>query len=219
MIFGYEDFDAGAVEHANGGLVDTRGEDLLGASGEEGDAAVLFADRGVAFLEIVFGWQGLGSELQHGPEAFGKALRERFEYGRDFGGGPKAVGVGNGFKEGESLQFLGERSLALLFGPSAVGGNEFAVLDSGGAGGDAGQATEAVVDVGIDRSGVELAFERFFHEEDAPARRIHLVSHCCVGGTGREAEAAVHAGFDRLLHRGEFGSERFFGNLAEHGIV
>ncbi len=87
--------------------------------------------------------------------------------------------------------------MAALLGVGAERGDELAVGDPGGARGLAGLAAEAVVDVGERGLELELTLEDLLHEEDAPARRVHLLAHRRVGRAGRQAEAAVHARLDR----------------------
>ncbi len=55
---------------------------------------------------------------------------------------------------------------------------------------------------------VQRALEHLLHQEDAPARRVHLLAHRHVGRAGRQAEAAVHAAADRVRHRLALGAER-----------
>ena len=57
----------------------------------------------------------------------------------------------------------------------------------------AGQAPEAAVEVHGGVGERQRALERFLHQHDAPARRVHLLAEHHVGRAGGQAEAAVHA--------------------------
>ena len=78
--------------------------------------------------------------------------------------------------------------------------DELVVLDSRGAGGDAGHAAETVVDV-LAEVLAEGSFARrgLVHHVDAAARGVHLFAPQDVGGASGKAKAAVDAGIDDLL--------------------
>jgi len=77
--------------------------------------------------------------------------------------------------------------------------DQLLVLHAGRAGGDAGHAAEALVDVVHEGVGhADLALGGQLHQRDAAARRIHLLAPQKVRRAGGEAEAAVHAIGDQL---------------------
>src|SRR6202162_1499272 len=67
------------------------------------------------------------------------------------------------------------------------------VFDSRGACRLARAAGDAAVQVQLRARGDRRALEHLLHEVDATARAVELVAQQVVGGTGREAEAAMHA--------------------------
>ena len=85
------------------------------------------------------------------------------------------------------------------FGFGAGVFEEFGVIDAGGTGGHAGEATETKIHfLGESASGVEFAISDSAHECNAAARTVALELGGVVSGAGGEAKAAVHA----LLHDG-----------------
>ena len=71
---------------------------------------------------------------------------------------------------------------------------QMAVVDAGRAGGLAGAAGEAAIQVQLRAAGRGGALEHLLDLVDAPARTIQFVTEQLVGGAGRIAEPAVHAG-------------------------
>src|SRR5687768_6530300 len=88
--------------------------------------------------------------------------------------------------------------------------DELAELDAGRACRLAGAAVEALVDVVVVSGAVrvEPAVEHVLHQPDAPARRVHLDAEERVRRAGRQAEAAVHAARDELVHGRVAGPEQ-----------
>src|SRR5262249_43223959 len=77
--------------------------------------------------------------------------------------------------------------------------DERVVLHAGRAGGHAGHAAQAAVEVADDRRvEARLRVGELLHEVDPAARRVHLLAPRDVGRAGRQAEAAVDAGLDEL---------------------
>jgi hypothetical protein len=72
--------------------------------------------------------------------------------------------------------------------------------DTGRTGRGAGQAAEAAIDVRLHVGERELTFERRLHQQDAPARRVHLLAQLAIGRARRQAEPAVDARRDRVRH-------------------
>jgi len=100
----------------------------------------------------------------------------------------------------------------------ANAGNEFVVLDAGGASGGAGEAAEAAVEV-ADGGGGEGgdAFVNGVHEVDAASGGVVFFADDAVAGAGGQAEAAVDAGIDdRLL--GWFGAVEGEGGFLRCGL-
>ncbi len=156
---GNDDFDAVGVEDANGGVVESRESDLCDASGEEGDATAFLSDGGIGAAELLEEewsfdfWQelfavGETEEFEHAAEA-----DEALETGtlvepneaREHG---DAIGVRKKFAECEIARDAGEeRTLVVALDERAGVLDEHAVLNGRRAGGFAGAAVEAFVDV------------------------------------------------------------------------
>src|SRR5579859_5088095 len=80
--------------------------------------------------------------------------------------------------------------------------NQLAVVHTGRARGHARHAAEASVEVPHPlRRNLRLAFRCKFHQQDAPARRVHLLVPQNVRRAGGQTEAAVHALVDDFLRR------------------
>ncbi len=105
------------------------------------------------------------------------------------------------------------------FHDGAADVEQAAVLHAGRAGGFAGAAGQAAVEMQLRLGGGRLAFQHLLDQVDAAARTVELVAEQLVGRTGGGAEAAVHAfaqdgvGFAalrRVLDEvGEIGLHRF----------
>jgi hypothetical protein len=83
----------------------------------------------------------------------------------------------------------------------AGGLDQLVVLHAGRAGGDAGHAAKALVEVADHLVVHGLALQPDLHQVDAATRRVHLLAPQQVGRAGRQAEAAVDAVVDQLLLR------------------
>src|SRR5690348_16831350 len=84
----------------------------------------------------------------------------------------------------------------------ARGLNQLAVIHTGRAGGHTRHAAEAGVEVPHPlRSHLRLALRSKFHQQDAPARRVHLFVPQDICWTSGQAKAAVHALVDDVLRR------------------
>src|SRR4030095_16318848 len=80
--------------------------------------------------------------------------------------------------------------------------DENVVLHARWAGGHAGHAPHALVEVTHHRGGERnLGFPQPAHEVDATAWAVHLLAPALVGRAVREAEAAVHAVVDEVSLR------------------
>jgi len=157
--FGDDDFDPVGVEDADGGVVESGEGDLRDASGEECDASTLLSDGGIGAAEFLeeewsfdFGEKlfaiGETEEFEHAAEA-DEALEsgaliepdEACEHG-------DAIGVREKFAECEIARDAGEeRALVVALDEGAGVLDEHTVFDRRGAGGFAGAAVEAFVDV------------------------------------------------------------------------
>src|SRR5580704_5932129 len=110
--------------------------------------------------------------------------------------------MGKSRKHEPPVEFLAGRTYRFALDLRARGFDEFSIVHAGRAGGHAGHATEATVEM-ADPFGIHFrsAVAREFHEVDAAAWGIHLLAPQNVGGANRQAKAAVHALFDDLVRR------------------
>ena len=98
----------------------------------------------------------------------------------------------------------------------AVTGEQCAVLDARGAGGDAAEAAEAAVNVRLRLCGGQAALQHGFHQHDAAARRVGFVAQQLVGGAGGQAKAAMHTRADCVGHGWRLCAKLFNGNVVLH---
>ena len=88
-----------------------------------------------------------------------------------------------------------------LLGPHPGRLDELVVLHARRAGGHAGHAAQAAVEVLRGRGGERGPVEKLVHQVDPAPRRVHLLGPQLVGRTGRQAEPAVHAVLRHLAQR------------------
>ncbi len=200
LILGDNDFAAVGGEHADGGLIEIRKYDIGDAAGEEGDTGAARAGCWIGFAQTA------KEKIIVDPrqEAFLLGDAEKFQ---------DADAAGNGLQAGALIQTkqaggvrevkrTGQQSAeneiardasdpgAGIFALNARAGvlDEFAVLDAGGAGGLAGAAVQAfvnVIDKGIGDG--QLALLDVDHLADAAARGIRFQIPEAIGGAGVEA--------------------------------
>ena len=94
------------------------------------------------------------------------------------------------------------------------------VVDAGRAGGHAGEAGEAAVDVAHHLLGRRAAgFQHVLDQVDAPARAVELVAEQQEGRAGRGAEPAMDAGAQDLVGGGDIGvAQLFSGEIRLHRV-
>ena len=94
----------------------------------------------------------------------------------------------------------------MLFGEFAADLDQAAVLNSRGAGGFAGLAGQATIQVQLRGGAGFAALQHILDQIDAPARSVEFVAEQLVGRAGGVAHAAVHAtGDDAARALGGFG--------------
>ena len=223
LRLGDDDFAAVGGEDADGGFIELTKSDIGDASGEEGDAGAARTRGGIspaktAEEKII---------VDARKEAFALRDAEKFEDADTAGDELQARAlidtedaseVGDAMRIGEQVA---EDEIArdasepgpLVVALDARAGvlDELAVLDARRAGGFAGPAVEAFVDVidegigdGVFALGIirELALRDVDHLVDAAAWGIGFEIPEAVGGAGVEAEAAVDAAGVVLVGRG-----------------
>lgn len=209
LILWGDNFAAFRGEDAGGGGVDVREKGALDTAEEKADTATLFAlsesdgrdgfDGRDGREQRVHGGDGFGEQFEKADGAKGElqagfAIKEERPAEQI-----EASGTREGFEEQAAMEFVPGRTMEVAFDLRASGFDEFAVFDTGGAGGHAGDATEAGIEMAnecfVEGSG---AVEGHFHEIDATAGGIHFFGPEDVGGTDGETEAAVNALVDQI---------------------
>ncbi len=219
---GDDDFATVGGENAYGGFIELRESDIRDASGEESDAGAARAVGGVgptvAAIEKVV--------IDAREETFAIGETEKFQdadaarddlQSRALIETENAREIGNEMRIGEQMaedeithDAIKPRTLVIVLDACARVFDEFAVFDTGRAGGFAGAAVEAFVDViykGIGDGDVslkfvmELALRDVDHLVDASAGGIGFEIPEAIGGAGVEAEAAMDAAGVVLVDR------------------
>jgi hypothetical protein len=113
----------------------------------------------------------------------------------------------------------GRARCGLLFGQVAADLGDLPVLHAARAGGLAGAAGQAGVEVGARAVGrALLALEQLLDQVDAAARAVQFVAQHLIARAGGGAEAAVHAGLDERLSALRLGvALEGWGQLGVHG--
>ena len=210
------DFDAVVGEGFDGGGVDVRIEDLLGAADEEGDFSLPGAFGWGDFRPGLFGWKGVRKEVEHGAEALGGDRGEDFGDFAKLGAEPETLGVWQSLGNEGAADFFEKRAFAILIGEGAEGGNEIPVGHTGGAGGFAGEAAEAGVEVWEGGFHFEFTFEDFFHEDNASTGGVHFLAEFLIGWASGEAESTMNTGLDSIRHGFAEWAVFFWINVVEH---
>src|SRR4051794_16438782 len=185
-------------EDADRGLVDVAEEDPLDAALHEGDRAAL--DRGLGRLD-------LGQALERPARRRGRREREhraqprarhqRRELGRQRRAGherAKPPRVREQLEDRLAVRALLPRARLAALHLRAHALDQLVVLHARRTRRHARHAAQAAVEVG-DHLGRDLLalLVADAHEQDAPARGVHLLLEDRVARAGRQAEAAVHA--------------------------
>lgn len=123
--------------------------------------------------------QGVGHER---PDELGGA-QERSEAAR----------VGQHSTQEEPLQPFAERSRAQPLDVCPADVEQARILDARGAGGLAGAAAQAAIEMDLGGAARLVPFQEGLDEVDAPARSVQLVAQEPVGRAARRAETAMDA--------------------------
>ena len=159
LPFGDDDFTAVGGENADGGFIELGKSDIGNAAGEKGDAGAAWAGGRVA--PAIAAVEKMIVDAREKTFALGEA--EKLEDADGAGDGLQAgalietkdprevgddVGIGEQVVEDKIAENAGEPGTLVLEIDARAGVlDEFAVLNAGGAGGFAGAAVEAFVDV------------------------------------------------------------------------
>lgn len=197
-----EDVVAGGIEEADGLVVGVAEEGMHHAAGEKCDPPKPGGSGGRGHFGKrrcgKGGFERKGEEVQPGT---GRGGEERFEVGgAGEPGGEKGDRQASGMGEDAADEDTAEEGLNRVATVDTVeviagGFEEVSVGDAAGAGGFAGAAAEAKVEV-PDGGAVWGKAPRGegTHQVDASARGIVFVAGFEIGGAGGEAEAAMDAG-------------------------
>ena len=197
---GDDDFDALLREHGEGRGIDIGREDLLRATSEERDAGAAFADRGGDVRPSRGRRQVRGHEVDHRAQRGGHERTHEFAEAARGGGEAETAGKWDRLRGEKAAELFGERAFELRLSDGAKRTDEVAVRHAAGAGGFAGEASEATIHVRLGGGPGEFFLEDLFHEDDATARAIHLLAELGIRRAGGETETAMHAGFDGVGH-------------------
>ena len=177
------------------------------AAGEDGDAPFCVALPG---MDARRGHRRGGGDrgrrkLQHRAERLQRRdlfeqADERLAQLRQLQRGAKARGIGQHEGQHGARQPVEQRPLVGLLDMGAGMVDQMHVVDARRAGGHAGEAGQAAVDMGDDLLvGRAAVLQHVLDQVDAPARRIELVAQRHIGRAGGGAEAAMHAFAQDLL--------------------
>ena len=203
---GDDDLAAVGGEDADGGFIELRESDIRDASGEKGDACAARAGGGVgpamaAIEKVVI-------DAREKPFALGEtekfqdadAARDGLQAGalveaKNSGEIGDEMRIGEQLAEDEVARDAEDpRALVVALDAGAGVLDEFSIFHTRGAGGFAGAAVEAFVDMIDEGIGDGLLVQLdVYHLVDAAARRIGFEIPEPVGRAGAEAEAAVNA--------------------------
>src|SRR5215470_19038788 len=101
--------------------------------------------------------------------------------------------------EEERVHESAPRRAALVLDIAPRGLQQRAERHSGRTRGLARAATETEIEMpNVGVGNVEPPFGDGAHEVDTAARRVHFLAENAIGGTGRQADPAVHAGSNRI---------------------
>ena len=211
---GYNHVAAIRGEHADGRLVERRKCDLRHAASEKCHTGAARTDRSVRGAKLIEEKFSVDRRKQRFPSRQTKQI-ENPGAARQFLQPAALINSQQRRRSGDSLgiwQQLAENKIAreprkkwpriFLRDPGASVLHKFAVLHAGGAGGFAGTAVQAFVDVVHEAGGERRGFLRgialrgLLHADHLPnpsARRISLQIPQPVGGARVEAKPAMHA--------------------------
>jgi len=226
LSVGDDDFATVGGENADGGVIELREGDVGDAAGEEGDTGTwLIPTANTAGADGGKGLTDAGEEkriVDAREETFAIGEAEKFE---DAGRASEFLQAG-ALVDTEKARDRGDagrkrkemsknkiarvsrekwaRVVSFNFGASVF--NELAVFDAGGAGGFAGAAVEAFIDVFDEGIGDGLVIEfDVNHLADASARGVGLEIPEAVSGASVEAESAMGAASKIFVNGGGAG--------------
>ena len=197
-----------AHQHADGRRVDAGRQGLLHAARQQRDAGAARALGGVMARPA----EGAGrrragaSKGEHGFEA---PRHQRCERGREPGQRERAAEPRrvrqHPHKHAAQDALKPRPGMGFLDHPARVI-DQMHVIDPRGAGGHAGQAGQAAVDMPRHHlPGAGAGFQHVLDQIDAPARPVELVAGEHIGRTRRGAEPAMHAGTQDRIRLGDIG--------------
>src|SRR4029453_19000947 len=116
---------------------------------------------------------------------------------------PEAARIGQHLGQEEAQALLLWRAMALCLDARPGKIDEMHVIDAARAGGHAGEAGEAAIDVVGHRRRYLALLEHLLHQVDAAARAVALIPREHIGRAGRGAEAAMHAALQDRIRAGD----------------
>ena len=204
-----DDLHPGACQKTDGGGVDAGIQHRLRAALQQHDLA-LGIGRGRGGLGP---WQTGRAKAQHCGKRRG--LRQQLGEGSGDAGGDEreAEGGGAGQDRGErgAQHAVGDRALVGRLNMRASGFQQVAIVHARGAGGGAGEATEAAVEMQGDlRVGGAALFEHVLDQRNASTWAVEFIAERHVSRAGRRAEPTVDAGAQDRFRLGHAGLRQSF---------
>ena len=192
--------DAVGCQHAQRRPVDVGIKRLLDAAGQQRHPGTARADGRVDPGQRLCSGQFFGEQPQHGAQRLGREAVQRTCGSSQRRRDAKTSGIGQGLLHQNSAyaRHDGPRPQRLRVRP--IGRDQLAISHARRTGRDAAQTGQAAIHVRQRLLHGQAALERRLHQEDAAARRIHLLAQLAVGGAGGQTETAVNARFDRMRH-------------------
>ena len=207
LALGDHDVHSTSVEQTDGGVVDVGSHHLLDATGEERHPSHRWPLGNEGRRERVGSsrWRSCRRRCRRQLDEMAEAPRHQRR--RDPTEPPQAHGPAEASRIGQqpdqqgAQEAVGERTAIHLIKARAGLLQQAGEDDAARAGGLAGQAAEAVVDVGDDPvlTGSDAALQNALDQVDAAPGSLELVAGKQVGGTGGVAESTVYAGAEHLF--------------------
>ena len=206
LAFGDHDLSAQSGQQADRRVVDIGVEGALGAACHQGNAHFLVGDmESLGVVVARYGWDNLWGHFQHGAQPW--IGNEPCKGASDFGAeqrDPKACRIGQDTGENPAQGAVRQGPFVVVFDIGTGVIDQVHVVNARRAGGHAGKARQAAVDV-FDGFGVwrALVLQHVLDQVDAATGAIKLIAKDLIGRAGRGAKPAMHAGAQDFV--GPFG--------------
>ena len=200
-----------ARQHLDRRHIDIRIEHLLRTTGEQRHPRPALTLRRIHGLQFHFRRHALRRERQHRPQHRRHEPTHRAPDLRSRQRQPESPRIRNRPPREPAPQFFTRcpHRLVLFLHPRAKRTDQIPVRHAARTRRLARQTAQAAIDMRLRIRPRQRPFEHLLHQDNAPARRIHLLSKFLIRRTRREAEPAMHTRLHRLRHRRAQGSVLF----------